>query len=179
MKTEHNERFTKAKETALRYLSYRARTRKEMVDRLADFPSEVIDDVLTMLERYGYIDDNAFAEDYVQARVRNKKYGKLRLRHELREKGVEMGIIDTVLSELDFDEVAAALQMLKRKVCSTRKKSGGTVSPSVKRGLAIGETTEWILSEKERKKYSDYLARAGFGYDVINQAFEEYRQSEV
>ena len=154
MKTENCELFTKAKDTALRYLAYRARTHKEMVEKLADYPGEVIDGVLTVLEEYGYIDDFAFAKDYTQSRVRNKQYGKLRLRRELREKGVEVGIIDTVLSELDFDEVGAALLKLRRKA------SG-------------------ILTEHEKKKYSDYLARQGFDNNVINQAFEEYEQSEV
>ena len=148
MKIEHEELFTKAKDSALSYLEYRARTRKEMTDKLTDYPGDVVDSVLEMLEKYNYIDDFAFAENYAQSRVRNKGYGKIRLRHELREKGVETGIIDTVLSELDFDEVGAAVQKLKHKV-------------SV------------ITTEKEKKRYYDYLVRQGFGYDVIKQAFRE------
>ena len=151
MKTEHDELVAKAKDCSLRYLTYRARTRKEMIDKLTDYPDEVVDDVLTMLEKYGYINDFVFAEDYVQSRVRNKGYGKIRLRHELREKGVKTGIIDTVLSELDFDEVGAAVIKLKRKA-------------------------EGKLTEKDKVRYSDYLVRQGFGYDVIKKAFEEYEQ---
>lgn len=150
MKIEHGyeDLFTKAKDSALCYLTYRARTRKEMTEKLADYPGEVVDEVLEMLEKYNYIDDFSFAHDYAQSRVRNKGYGKIRLRYELREKGVESGIIDTVLSELDFDEVGAAVLKLKRKA------SG-------------------VPTEKEKKRYFDYLVRQGFGYDVIKQAFRE------
>ena len=157
MKTDTQGLVEQAKDVALRYLTYRARTQKEMVDKLADYPGEVINEVLMILEKYGYIDDFAFAQDYVLCRVRNKRFGKLRLRDELREKGVEMGIIDTVLSQLDYDEIDAAVLKLKNKTSAAAQ----------------------ILTEKEKKKYSDYLARQGFGYDVINQAFERFEQSEV
>ena len=145
-----NELFAKAKDSALHYLAYRSRTRKEIVNKLREYPDDVVDDVIVMLEKYGYINDFEFAQCYVQSRVRNKGYGKIRLEGELREKGVETGIIDTVLSELDFDEVAAAVQKLRRK--------------------AIGAFTE-----KDMKRYSDYLTRQGFGYDVIKQAFSALR----
>jgi len=125
-----------------------------MIDKLAEYPAEVADDVLEMLEKYGYIDDFAFAEDYAQSRVRNKGYGKFRIKHELREKGVDVGIIDNVLSKLEFDEVSAAAIKLRHK--------------------ASGK-----LTEKEKKKYSDYLVRQGFGYDVIKQAFREHEDCGV
>ena len=151
MRIDDKELFRKAKESALSYLGYRARTRKEIALKLADYPNEVVNDVLTMLEEYNYIDDLAFAKNYVESRVRNKGYGKFRLNRELREKGVEAVIIETVLSELDFDEVVEATRKLQHKA------SGA-------------------LTEKDKKRYSDYLLRQGFGYDVIEQAFKEYEE---
>ena len=147
MRIDDKELFMKAKESALRYLGYRARTRKEIALKLADYPCEVVNDVLIMLEEYKYVDDFAFAEDYVQSRVRNKGYGKLRLHRELQERGVETDIIETVLSKLDFDEVGAATLKLRRKASGP-------------------------LTEKDKKRYTDYLLRQGFEYDVIEQAFE-------
>jgi regulatory protein len=138
-----------AKERALRYLEYRARSRKEITDKLSEYPQEIVNDVLAMLEEYGYVDDPAFAKDYAEARVRNKGYGKHRIKHELYTKGIKSDIIDIALSELGFDEVEAATEKLRRKV--------------------KGE-----LTEKERQRYHGYLVRQGFGYDVIRQAFKRF-----
>ena len=149
MKIDDQELFEKAKECALRYLGYRARTRKEMINKLTDYPDEVTTRVLAMLEEYRYVDDYTFAEDYVKSRVRNKGFGKFRLERELRDKGVESDIIETVLSQLDYDEVEEATQKLIRKI------SG-------------------ILTDKDKKRYFDYLLRQGFSYDVIEQAFKRY-----
>jgi len=146
--------FTQAKEKALRYLGYRARTRKEITGKLEEYPEEIVNEVLAMLEEYGYVDDLKFAEEYADARVRNKGYGKLRLRQELREKGVDPLAIDTVLSELEFDEVESAVEKLRRKASGS-------------------------LTEKEKKRYSGYLERQGFGYDVIRQAFKRYEEDET
>lgn len=142
--------FAKAREYAYNYLEYRPRTRREVADKLDEYPAAVVDKVLGMLEKHGYINDYDFAKDYTETRTRTKGYGKRRLEHELKEKGVEHGIIKEVLSDLDFDETAAAVDKLERKAKGA------------------------VIEEHEKRRYFDYLARQGYSYDVIKQAFREY-----
>ena len=61
----------KAMDMSLRYLQYRSRSQKEMEDYLEGkgFDRDIIDEVIEKLRGYGYIDDLAFARDWVSNRM--------------------------------------------------------------------------------------------------------------
>jgi regulatory protein len=106
-------------DTALRLLGVRARTRQEMVDRLArkGFDSDDIDDVMTRLDRHQLLDDVEFANEWVRSRHAYSGRGRVALRHELKAKGVDAGIIESALAEVDpDDERAVAADLVAKKL---------------------------------------------------------------
>jgi regulatory protein len=139
---EHNRAFNQA----LRFLSYRPRSRLETERYLRDksLPETVIDDVISRLERSQYLDDEAFARFWVENREQFRPRGERALRYELRQKGISDAIITDVLGNLD-DEAAAW-------------------------HAVEGRLRRWagLPAEEFRRKVAGYLSRRGFGYDTVS-----------
>jgi len=101
-------------EAAARFLEARSRSVAEVRRRLttAGYRSELIDAAIVRLGDLGVLDDEAFARAWVESRDRARPRGERALRDELRVKGVDRSIVDTVLDErrdtaTDPDEEAA------------------------------------------------------------------------
>lgn len=99
---------------AFRYLSFRARSEKELRDSLLEkeFSKEEIDSTIARLKELNYINDSQFTRDFVSARGRNKPEGKKLLIMELKKKGVN---VDTDALSVNEDELAKKA-MEKKKV---------------------------------------------------------------
>ncbi|MGQ9735042.1 MAG: regulatory protein RecX [Thermaceae bacterium] len=100
-------------ETALGYalglLARRAYTEKALREKLlARFPEAEAEEALERLKAYGYLNDRAFAQAFVEAR---RKYGPLKLKALLRARGVAEEVIQEVVGEARVEE---ALEVLKR-----------------------------------------------------------------
>ncbi len=80
--------------TAVRLLAAREHSRQELLGKLAGrgFAHEKIEPVLETLTRRGLQSDARFAESYIEGRVR-KGNGPLRIRAELRERGIDESLI--------------------------------------------------------------------------------------
>ena len=105
----------RAYEATLHYLSFRPRSRREVEQYLAK--REVLDEqaaeILARLERSRLIDDEAFAQFWVDNRVAFRPRSRFALGHELYAKGVGRDDIEAATAEVD--EEAGALQVaLKR-----------------------------------------------------------------
>ncbi|MBN1963434.1 MAG: RecX family transcriptional regulator [Anaerolineae bacterium] len=98
----------RAVESAVRFLSYRARSIHEVRQNLTkkDFSPATIDEAIARLERLGYLSDLAFARMWTGNRDAFNPKGPLALRQELRQKGVPQPIIEQALGELDFSDAA-------------------------------------------------------------------------
>lgn len=84
---------------ALNLLARREHSRRELAHKLEvkGHAAVLVDQVLSSLEEAGYLSDTRFAEAYV--RVRSERgYGPLRIRAELRERGVADAIIAASLA---------------------------------------------------------------------------------
>jgi regulatory protein len=153
------DRARAARETALEYLGYRARTAQEVRQKLArsGFDEAVAEDAVARLGELGYLDDAAYARAYVQARFRNRSYGPGRLRADLRRRGVADGLIDAALGALV--EEADMLEAAR--------------SHAEKRWPRLAAEADAF---KRRKKLSDYLLRRGFSYDTARRVVEEFEE---
>src|ERR687894_1856993 len=72
---------------ALHFLGYRARSRREVCDRLRryGYGEETVEVIVGRLEELGYLDDKEFARTVVREKAR--KYGPRRVSAELRRRG--------------------------------------------------------------------------------------------
>ena len=147
----YKEESKKARRYAIRYLVYRDRSRNEVARYLEGkrFSANSVDETLAFLEDHDYIDDPRFALQFGRSRIKNKKVGKLRLKRELKNKGLENQIISEVLSSLyeEFDEQEISMVCAKKKLQSFS-------SNDIK---------------KTRDQLSRFLERKGFTSSLIYQ----------
>lgn len=156
----HEEELSKAKNYVYRILARRMYTNKEIRDKLTErgYLSKIIEDVIATLERYGYLNDSTYAEEWIRSRMRSKPKGKIALRQELAQKGVDKSIIEDALNQ-EFDEsreMDMVLELARRKMKSYRR-------------------DEPIAA---RRKLLNFLLRRGFGYETVKNAIEQVIKTE-
>ncbi len=136
-----------ALQRAIRFMSYRPRSEKEVVDNLRkhETPEIAIDAIIERLTGNGMINDRNFASLWIENRSEFRPRGSFALRSELRQKGIADQIIDEALAGLDEDRLALA---------AGRKKA-----PKIKAGDE---------HEFKRKMYG-FLSRRGFSYETISE----------
>ena len=145
------ETFKKAKNQALRYLSYRDRSKWEITQYLEkkNHSHLVLQQPLEYLENLDYIDDKRFALQWGQFKINQKKLGRNRLYLELLNKGIDQKILENILSPIY--ENNSEIQLARE--CA-HKKWG---------------TLKGIESEKKKRRLIQYLKRKGFSADIIYQ----------
>lgn len=115
----------KDKQAALRYLTVRMRSEHEMRQYLLkrSVPEEEIDEIIAYLYSYHYLDDAAFAASFVRDKCRFHPCGRMRLVHDLREKGIDGFVIEDVLAE-EFPPEAEQAQLIREyEKCQQKGKS--------------------------------------------------------
>jgi regulatory protein len=134
-----------AHEAALNFLSYRPRSVAEVRKRLQDkeFSPETIDSVLARLKDTKLLDDESFAQYWVENREQFEPRSARALRFELRRKGVPDSDISTSLESLDEED--AAYRAAKAQARRLQGKDLATF----------------------KKRLGDFLLRRGFGYPII------------
>jgi regulatory protein len=103
---------------ALKWLGVRARTSKEVRERLItkEYTEDIVEEVLRRLREQKYIDDTDFAKRWADERVRLHKKGRRWVRQELKEKGVPEQAIHDALSEVDEEtEWVSALSLGQKR----------------------------------------------------------------
>ncbi|WP_207796356.1 regulatory protein RecX [Pseudohalioglobus lutimaris] len=101
---------------AMNLLARREHSRKELKQKLQKrFDDEsVIDAQLNQLAEENLQSDSRYAESFVRQRF-NRGYGPLRIRQEMRQKGLSDGEISVAMTAEDFDWCASAERVLSRK----------------------------------------------------------------
>jgi regulatory protein len=146
-----DEESKKARNSAIRYLAYRDRSRSEIVRHLKEkgFSGNSTDETIAFLEDNDYINDPRFAMQFGRSRIKNKKVGKLRLERELRDKGLKTSIIDLTLGSLYEEHNERELAM----ACA-KKKFDSFSSSDI---------------EKQRGRLARFLDRKGFHTSLVYQ----------
>lgn len=113
-----------AKDHALRYLTYRARSTAELAGRLREigYGEEAVTETVEWLSDAGYLDDHDFADQWVAQRVQIKRYGRLRIAAELARKGFEPDEIRDALDRHcpEEGERERALALGRRRLAGAR-----------------------------------------------------------
>jgi regulatory protein len=119
-----------ARKILLDQLTGRARSRKELADRLAskDVPAEIATALLDRFEEVGLIDDEAFARLWITDRQRSKGLAPRALSQELRRKGVADEVVQEALDEVEPGAEEAAARALVRKKLRTLSRVDDTTA---------------------------------------------------
>ena len=143
------DQYFRGKDKALRLLSLRSRTRREIktaLEKLELNPS-IRDGLVSELEEAGLINDLRFTREYVRIKSEVKRFGPHRLRHDLKRLGVARTIVEEVLEE-SFDP--AAQEEMARELAERRVR---------------GETVD----EKTVRRVAGFLKRKGYDYEIVNR----------
>lgn len=137
---------------SLKYLSFRARSVKEVKDYLArkNFSVGTIDEVIKKLIELKFLNDEAFGRQWIKSRQRNKGKSKFALKLELLNKGLSNDSIEPILKEAEDDFEVAKAMFEKKKIKLT--------------GLSKLEF---------KKKMVSFLQRRGFSWEIISELFKE------
>ena len=140
----------RAADAAYTFLSYRPRSAREVQTRLQQkgYSPAAIAAARARLDRFGLVDDAAFARYWVEQRQAFNPRGRSALRAELRAKGVAADEITAALPE--GDEGAAAYRAGQRRLRSLARLDRATF----------------------RQRMGAYLQRRGFGYAASATAVE-------
>lgn len=84
------------------------------------FSPEQIDEAITWAQEQQLLDDESFAQKYIESVMRSKAVGRRWLQHKLREKGVSAGVVEQTLAqsyppELEQAKVGEATQSWRRQ----------------------------------------------------------------
>lgn len=160
---------SRARDDALNLLSYRARSVAEMRRRLRKKGHEpaAIDEAIDWLLDREYLDDRAFARQFLTERLRRKPRGPFALVQELRKRGIDRSLaestVERIMEEEELDEGdlarAAADRWLDRQSVSTR---------SV---LADGEPES--DAKAARRRLYRHLERRGFRRSTARRILDE------
>lgn len=146
----------KALDRAYNYLSFRPRSRQEMVRyfRRKRYDDELTEFLVGRLEEQDLLNDGRFARDWVEARQQTSPRSVIHLRAELREKGIAADIIADVLdSQNPITETATVIALVEQKRLRQRY--------------------------PDDQKLIRYLAGKGFGFAVIKAALEQLAGTEA
>jgi regulatory protein len=91
-----------AKQYAFRLLGHRQRSSAEIAERLKKkkYKPEVVSGVVIMLERTGCLDDERYARDFIEAKLKLNPAGRKYFKSELFKKKIPGRIADKVLDEV-------------------------------------------------------------------------------
>lgn len=139
----------RARERALFLLKSTGRTELELRRKLKSswYPQCAIDEAVSFLKRYYYIDDAEYARNYVE--LYGKKKSRAELMQTLRQKGIDPQLIKDLWEELEPDTAGQIQRIL------------------IKRGFNADRATL-----KEKQKTISYLLRRGFSWEEIRKAGE-------
>lgn len=201
---KNKENTNKAYGDAVNYLSYELRTEKEIKDYLykREYTTPTIMDVMDKLKDLNYLDDEAYAQSFINTQLRTSTNGPRTIEQKMFKKGVPEAIIKQKISEIDDDILLEnatnfALKQVKKTSHGSFKQqmiklrqslynkgfSSEIVSQAIDDlNLEKDETEEnenlRKMIDKVSHRYDNssklitYLMGKGFSYDAIKHALE-------
>ena len=150
--------YRHALDRAVAFLAGRARSRREMEERLlrSGYRPCTVEMVLFKLEKEGLLDDADFARQWVDARSA-RRMGRGRIAQELRRKGVSAQEAEEALEALsEEDQLEGAIALVEK---------------------ALSRVPSGEDSRKTAARITAMLARRGYGYDVAREAISSVMES--
>ncbi|MEW6002092.1 MAG: RecX family transcriptional regulator [Nitrospirota bacterium] len=123
----------KARQYALKLLSYRGRSEKELEGRLRKkgFPEGVISSTLEHLRHIGLINDGALAESLRREALTSKLLGQNGVRRFMLSRGIPGDIVSSFLNPDEKEDIENARKLVNKKL----RTMGNYSSEAIKRRL--------------------------------------------
>jgi len=137
---------------ARHYCGYQERSHAEVKEKLYSFGlwKTDVEILLSRLIEGNYLNEERFAQQFAGGKFRMKQWGRVKIKHELKQKQVSEYCIKKAMKEIDEGEYMKTL----RKLAAQKWKSVKT--PGVNRFTKLGKTTAYLL----QKGYESELVKS-------------------
>lgn len=139
------------------YCSYQERCHVEVNEKLKTFSVTSLekDQVIVHLIQQNFLNEERFASVFAISKFHQKKWGRIRIKNELKARKISDFLITKSLKEIPTDEYETTFELLSDKFWDN-----------------ITERNPL----KKRKKYCDYLLRKGWESDWIYEKVKKLEQ---
>jgi regulatory protein len=141
------------------FCAYQERSHREVEEKLRSYglDEDEAGEIMIRLVREKLLDEERFARSFVRGKYRLKKWGRRRIRLELKQRGISEYCIKAGMSEVDGDEYYQNLCALLEKKNALEKESNPL---------------------KRRQKLMAYATQKGYEGDLIQDALGEVLGTE-
>ena len=138
----------------MQYCAYRDRSQKEVEDKLFEMRMipEAREQIIIKLMQEDFLNEERFARSFVRGKFRIKKWGRYKIKQELKQREISSPIIKLAMTEIDDREYKNTLYALAEKKLAL-----------------ISESDPFKL----RKKLSDHLLRKGYESQLVFEVVED------
>jgi len=138
----------------VKYCAYQERSEQDVLEKLRRYKlsDNSIIQIINRLKEEKYLDNRRYARMFATGKLRNNKWGRIRIRYELKRKSMPVEYIEEAIGSIDEDEYAGILIDLIRN----KKK-------------LISHDNPFLL----RNKIAHYLLRKGFENDLVWEQIKE------
>lgn len=153
MKSECKYSFQEAQLRLESFCAYQERCTKEIELKLYQWkcPKDDADKIIEHLKSSDFLNDERFAYSFVSGKTRFKKWGRIKIKFHLSQKGIEKELTSSALKSIDLDEYwNNLLHLAQRKFSETK------------------ETDVW----QKKSKMTRFLASKGYESDLIHDAID-------
>ncbi len=102
---------------ATAFCAYQERSRQEVREKLYSYQLEddVVEELMERLEKENFLNEERFAKAFAGGKFRLKKWGRLKIRQELKMRGITEPLIRKALQEIDEEAYIQSLHELLEK----------------------------------------------------------------
>lgn len=136
------------------FCNYRDRCHKEVRDKLYSMGlwKKEVDQVMLQMMDEDLLNEERFARSFARGYFRTKRWGKQKIRYELKGRMIHSRLIDKALTEIEDDEYQSAIQHLIDKKNATLK---------------------GVHKSTRKQKVSNYLLQKGYAWSEFSPLLEK------
>lgn len=145
--------------SALNSLDYRDHSKREIRTKLLrKYDADCVEEAVRKLVELDLVNDERYAENYARELYEHKKFGKMRIKSELRAKGIAADIaneaVDALFEEEEPDNIQRIVDIIGKRYYNRMNDDVG------------------------RKKVFAALQRMGYSFSDIREAMSEFSDDE-
>ncbi|MDT0646888.1 regulatory protein RecX [Zunongwangia sp. F260] len=139
----------------MQFCAYRDRSHKEVEEKLKEMNMipAAQEQIIIKLMQENFLNEERFARSFVRGKFRIKKWGRIKIKQELKLKDISSPIIKIALTEIDKDDYLSTLHEVAEKKSKLIKESNPF---------------------KKKKKLADHLLRRGYEASLVYEITDNY-----
>jgi regulatory protein len=148
-----------AREKIQAYCAYQERCHLEVEKKLKSWGliPEAIDMLVGELMQHNFLNEERYARSFARGKFRIKKWGRIKIKLELKKRSIHAKCIEFAMQEIDPDAYYETLKELLQKKSTLEKE---------------------LHPYKRKVKLTRYLVSRGFEYDLIRLAMDDQESSD-